>query len=115
MQILQSFKTFVDDVLDDIFRKCLIITSFENVREASRIHVFDKNPEAVLEIITIMILHNVAMIANRHQSDFISNRLLMRCDNSERSLCFTVASGLFLLLLLLLCRKDTASLFIYEF
>jgi hypothetical protein len=113
MEVFQSFETFVDDILDDIFCKGLIVASFEYIREATRIHVFDENPEAVLEIITIVILHNVTMIANRHQSDFIPNGLLMSCDNCEWSLCLTDPPSLFLLLLL--SRRDSASLFIDKF
>lgn len=52
----------MNDKLHYILSKGLIVTRFQDIREATSIHVFNENPETVLEIIPIMVLNNVSMI-----------------------------------------------------
>jgi len=61
---LKCLKTFEDDVLDDSFGEALIKSSLQDVGEAASIEILDKDPETVFEIVSIVILHNVTMIAD---------------------------------------------------
>jgi hypothetical protein len=73
MKIFEGFKTLINNVLYNILREGLVISSFENISEAASIHIFNEYPESILEIISIVVLYNVVMIANRHQCYFISD------------------------------------------
>lgn len=73
MQILESIQGFMNDKLHNIFSKSLIVACLQDIGEAASIHIFDENPEAVLEIISIMVFYNVLMITYGHQSYFISD------------------------------------------
>jgi len=64
VHVVEGFKALVDDVLDYVLCESLIEPGLQDIGEAARVKIFDKDPESVLEIVPIVILDNVLMIAD---------------------------------------------------
>ena len=73
MQVLQGLQTFIDDVLNDILCKGLVVAGLQDVSQASSVHVLDEDPESIFKVVPIVIFNNVFMFADGHQCYFISN------------------------------------------
>ena len=64
VHVIKGFKALVDDVLDYVLCESLIESCLQDICEASRVKIFDEDPETILEIVPIMILDNVLMITD---------------------------------------------------
>lgn len=86
VKILKRTKSFIDYILNDIFSEGLIETCFKYVSETTWVQILNEDPKPIFEVVSIMILYNVLMITNRHESYFISNWILLLKIHSLRSL-----------------------------
>ena len=64
VHVIESFKAFVDYILNYVLCESLIESSLQNICEAARIEIFNEDPETVLEIVSIMVFDNILMIAD---------------------------------------------------
>lgn len=77
VEIQKCTKSFIDYKLNDIFSESLVKTSFEDVSETTWVQILNEDPKSIFEIVSIMVLYNVLMITNRHESYFIPNWILL--------------------------------------
>ena len=64
VHVVEGFKALVDNVLYYVLCESLIESCLQDICEASRVKIFDEDPETVLEIVPIVILDNVLMVAD---------------------------------------------------
>ena len=78
VHIIEGFKALIDDVLNYILCEGLIESSLQDICEAARVKIFDEDPKTVLEIVPIVVFDNILMVTDGHESNLISDGLLMR-------------------------------------